>query len=451
MASERLQRQIERLLDEAEDAVILRDWNVVLERARNVLILDPSNPEGRAFLDAADRALADSVSPPIFEPQNAPSADPQQTSQAHPFSFPEKVTDENIRTVLEALDLQSEDDRLAAIKLLAWSDQALLINEGVSLIPRMFRILRMRDEYGNAKAWYDGTSVVRKIAGVPGVLTQVLKELEHGQIEDRLAALDILNGLAAGSRNEVVPKPPNATPDELANVPGARDRVSQEAQILFRDVRMAFSDNQKLTAPGILKEAIPKVITATRDKNAVLRFRAFCFLAEIGPEVGVIHALIDGLSHKTACYDAVWALSSGRFNPETVGPEAKRAAPLLVALLNKSVQWDPMRSGMVRRDSIRALANIGPHAVASLPDIIREVKRNKDASLIEVFGNMGDDRDVVEALVQMFKFVNRGSPAHPAGRALAKIGPKPLVIQRLISGLKDENHLVRAGIADALG
>lgn len=39
---------------------------------------------------------------------------------------------------------------------------------------------------------------------------------------------------------------------------------------------------------------------------------------------------------------------------------------------------------------------------------------------------------------------------HPSGRALAKIGPHPTVIQRLISALKDRTDLIRAGAADAL-
>ena len=57
MPSERLQRQIDRLLDEAEEAIARLDWEVVRARARAVLAIDSDNGEGRAFLGVAERAL----------------------------------------------------------------------------------------------------------------------------------------------------------------------------------------------------------------------------------------------------------------------------------------------------------------------------------------------------------------------------------------------------------
>ena len=45
MASERVQKQIDRLLDEAEAAIAISDWAVVGDRARNVLRLDPDNSD----------------------------------------------------------------------------------------------------------------------------------------------------------------------------------------------------------------------------------------------------------------------------------------------------------------------------------------------------------------------------------------------------------------------
>ncbi|MFQ6028925.1 MAG: serine/threonine-protein kinase PknK, partial [Dehalococcoidia bacterium] len=62
MASERMQRQIDRLLDEAEDAAAQRDWQVVLDRAEHVLTFDPNNVDGIAFLGAAQRALGEGTS-----------------------------------------------------------------------------------------------------------------------------------------------------------------------------------------------------------------------------------------------------------------------------------------------------------------------------------------------------------------------------------------------------
>ena len=41
MASERIQRQIELFLDEAEEAVAQGNWNTVRDRAQKVLAFDP--------------------------------------------------------------------------------------------------------------------------------------------------------------------------------------------------------------------------------------------------------------------------------------------------------------------------------------------------------------------------------------------------------------------------
>ena len=57
MASERVQRQIDRLLDEADEAAAQQDWETVRARAQHVLTFDPENHEGQAFLSAARRAL----------------------------------------------------------------------------------------------------------------------------------------------------------------------------------------------------------------------------------------------------------------------------------------------------------------------------------------------------------------------------------------------------------
>jgi len=54
MASDRIQRQIDRLLDEA---AARQDWEIVRARAQHVLTFDPENREGQAFLSAATRGL----------------------------------------------------------------------------------------------------------------------------------------------------------------------------------------------------------------------------------------------------------------------------------------------------------------------------------------------------------------------------------------------------------
>ena len=55
MVSDRVQRQIDRLLDEAEAAISVSDWATVGDRARNVLRLDPENSDALSYLAAAER------------------------------------------------------------------------------------------------------------------------------------------------------------------------------------------------------------------------------------------------------------------------------------------------------------------------------------------------------------------------------------------------------------
>ena len=43
MAIDRAQRQIERLLDEAEEGFAQESWDLVLRRAKHALTLDPDN------------------------------------------------------------------------------------------------------------------------------------------------------------------------------------------------------------------------------------------------------------------------------------------------------------------------------------------------------------------------------------------------------------------------
>jgi hypothetical protein len=60
MASERVQRRIDRLLDQVEEAADGQDWPRVRELCEEVLGLDPDNPDAPAFLLAAERRLSGS-------------------------------------------------------------------------------------------------------------------------------------------------------------------------------------------------------------------------------------------------------------------------------------------------------------------------------------------------------------------------------------------------------
>ena len=58
MASDRMQRRIDRILDQIEDAADRRDWAAVRQGAQDVLIFDPENADALDFLAAAQRGLS---------------------------------------------------------------------------------------------------------------------------------------------------------------------------------------------------------------------------------------------------------------------------------------------------------------------------------------------------------------------------------------------------------
>ncbi len=87
MVSERIQRQIERLLDEAEDAFDQGDWSRLSDRANKVLLLDAENSDALSFLTAAERVLATSAPAPTSQaPTSAPTTTPIATTD-QPTSF----------------------------------------------------------------------------------------------------------------------------------------------------------------------------------------------------------------------------------------------------------------------------------------------------------------------------------------------------------------------------
>jgi len=58
MASDRIQRRIERLLDQIEEAADQQDWERERVLAEEVLALDPDNKDAQTFLAAAQRSLS---------------------------------------------------------------------------------------------------------------------------------------------------------------------------------------------------------------------------------------------------------------------------------------------------------------------------------------------------------------------------------------------------------
>jgi hypothetical protein len=85
MPSERVQRQIDRLLDEAEQASASEDWSLVQQRSKHVLTFDPENADAVALLAAAERGLQDSSA---HQPKRSSRRqEPADGSQSTPTSF----------------------------------------------------------------------------------------------------------------------------------------------------------------------------------------------------------------------------------------------------------------------------------------------------------------------------------------------------------------------------
>ncbi|MBI2886001.1 MAG: serine/threonine protein kinase, partial [Chloroflexi bacterium] len=87
MPSERIQRQIDRFLDEADQAMAQSDWARVGDRADNVLALDPENADAQAYLAAAQRRLGEATPPPLPTAETARDAEKQQATSSAPSAL----------------------------------------------------------------------------------------------------------------------------------------------------------------------------------------------------------------------------------------------------------------------------------------------------------------------------------------------------------------------------
>ena len=67
MASDRIQRRIERLLDQIEESMDQLDWESVREYAQAVLRLEPENKDAVAYLAAAEREPATEIATREFD------------------------------------------------------------------------------------------------------------------------------------------------------------------------------------------------------------------------------------------------------------------------------------------------------------------------------------------------------------------------------------------------
>ena len=87
MASERFQRRIERLLDEADEAIARYDWEAVRQAAQAVLAIDPDNSDGLTFLTTVERALAGTFNVSSGQPAASTSAPTSTAASDQPASF----------------------------------------------------------------------------------------------------------------------------------------------------------------------------------------------------------------------------------------------------------------------------------------------------------------------------------------------------------------------------
>src|SRR5437016_10035193 len=79
MPSERVQRQIDRLLDQCEEAIAQRDWAAARELSESVLRMDPGNADALAYLAGAQ---------PSETPVGQATADPPAQAGSEPSFTP---------------------------------------------------------------------------------------------------------------------------------------------------------------------------------------------------------------------------------------------------------------------------------------------------------------------------------------------------------------------------
>ena len=88
MASERIQRRIESLLDRADEAFPQEEWQQALELAKDALALDGDNGDAKSFIAAAERRLEDSNATDIEPPsQTSEPSLPLSPTSDQPSSF----------------------------------------------------------------------------------------------------------------------------------------------------------------------------------------------------------------------------------------------------------------------------------------------------------------------------------------------------------------------------
>ena len=85
MTSERMQRRIDRLMEQIEEAMDQLNWEEVRDCSQAVLALDAANTDAVAFLAAAERAMA---STSTVQQVQVPASSQAVTPPANPAFMP---------------------------------------------------------------------------------------------------------------------------------------------------------------------------------------------------------------------------------------------------------------------------------------------------------------------------------------------------------------------------
>ena len=247
----------------------------------------------------------------------------------------------------------------------------------------------------------------------------------------------------------------------------------------------------------LAKELIPEIIHAASDIDSDTRYTAFSRLEEIGPERGVIAALVEKLqsNNRERRRLAADVLGSSKFDSGWTEPLAREAIPALLQMLK-----DDDRT-FVRCPAAKVLANLGLLAINAVPALLKAMKDNQSGSwgvqceAIIAMGKIGPQNGVVKSLIGALNSYQPETPLRNmlhkhaaealarigpedavikallkalrtedgviemvpggystyAGRALSAIGPEPAILTGLVNGLRDRNKLVRRGSAATLG
>ena len=97
MASERVQRRIERLLGQIDTAETSGDWQQVVDLARDVLGIDKENREALAYRQAAERRLNIPSQPEVSSPSGATAALSSTTPSTSEPELPTSFADGRYR------------------------------------------------------------------------------------------------------------------------------------------------------------------------------------------------------------------------------------------------------------------------------------------------------------------------------------------------------------------